>query len=150
MTATEYDIRPARRDDFAPATALLSESKLPLEGFADHFANALVATRGARVVGVVELEVYGPSALLRSLVVAPSERGARLGERLTEEALRLARERFAPDVYLLTETAERFFPRFGFAVEDRSAVPEAMKQSEEFRTACPESAVMMHARLDAW
>ncbi|HEX4440084.1 MAG TPA: arsenic resistance N-acetyltransferase ArsN2 [Thermoanaerobaculia bacterium] len=149
MNAPAYDVRPARRDDFASASTLLSESKLPLEGFADHFGNALVATRGARVVGVVELEVYGNAALLRSLVVAPSERGARLGERLTREALRLARDRAAADVYLLTETAERFFPRFGFAVEDRVDAPEALRQSEEFRTACPASAVMMHARLGA-
>jgi len=149
MIEPVYDIRLARRDDFASASTLLSESRLPLEGFAEHFGDALVATRGARVVGVVELEVYGPTALLRSLVVAPSERGARLGERLTEEALRLARERAAPDVYLLTETAERYFPRFGFAVEDRGRAPESLRQSEEFRTACPASAVMMHARLGA-
>jgi amino-acid N-acetyltransferase len=149
MTSTDYDVRPARRQDYLPAADLLTASKLPLQGFADHFGNALVATSAGRVVGVVELEIYGEAALLRSLVVAPSERGAHLGERLTEEALRLARERSAADVYLLTETAERFFPRFGFAVEERTAVPEALKQSEEFRTACPETAVMMHARLDA-
>lgn len=147
MSTLEYDVRPARRADFAPASALLSESRLPLEGFADHFAHALVAVRGERIVGVVELELYGETALLRSLVVAPSERGAGLGERLTAEALRLASARSAPDVYLLTETAERFFPRFGFAVEDRKKAPEALMRSEEFRTACPESAVMMHARL---
>jgi amino-acid N-acetyltransferase len=149
VSTTEYDVRPARRDDFEPASTLLSESRLPLDGFADHFGDALVATRGTRVVGVVELEVYGSAALLRSLVVAPSDRGARLGERLTREALRLARERAAPDVYLLTETAERFFPRFGFAVEDRRHAPPALMQSEEFRTACPASAVMMHARVGA-
>lgn len=147
MTTPAYDVRPARPEDLAPASALLSESNLPLEGFADHLGNALVATRDGRIVGVVELEVYGDTALLRSLVVARSERGARLGERLTSEALRLARERSAPDVYLLTETAERFFPRFGFAVEERRLAPEALKRSEEFKTACPESAVMMHARL---
>ena len=144
---TDYQVRSAQPEDLAPATALLSESKLPLDGFADHLANALVATRADRVVGVVELEVYERAALLRSLVVSPTERGARLGERLASDALRLARDRGATDVYLLTETAERFFPRFGFAVADRSAAPDALKQSEEFRTACPGSAVMMHARL---
>jgi amino-acid N-acetyltransferase len=144
---TSYDIRPARPEDLPSATALLSQSKLPLDGFADHLRDALVATREERIVGVVELEIYGSAALLRSLVVSPAERGASLGERLASEALLLARQRGATDVYLLTETAERFFPRFGFAVADRSAAPQALKQSEEFRTACPESAVMMHARL---
>ena len=142
-----YEIRPARVEDLAPASTLLSESKLPLDGFADHIDGALVATRDGRIVGVVELELYGTAALLRSLVVAPAERGSRLGERLTAGALRLAGDRGAGDVYLLTETAERFFPRFGFAVEPRSSVPDALRQSEEFRTACCETAVMMHARL---
>ena len=49
---------------------------------------------------------------------------------------------------LLTETAARFFPRFGFAVEDRSSAPPAVRESVEFRAACPASAVMMHARVD--
>jgi amino-acid N-acetyltransferase len=142
-----YDIRPARSDDLAPASALLTESRLPLDGFAEHLGDALVATREGRVVGVVELEVYGRAALLRSLVVAPSERGARLGERLAAGALRLAEDRGAGDVYLLTETAEGFFPRFGFVAEPRSTVPEALRKSEEFRTACCQTAVMMHARL---
>jgi amino-acid N-acetyltransferase len=145
----DYQLRPAQPEDLAPANALLSESKLPLDGFADHLRNALVATRAGLVVGVVELEVYERVALLRSLVVSPAERGARLGERLASDALRLARERGATDVYLLTETAERFFPRFGFSVADRSSAPQALMQSEEFRTACPQSAIMMHVRVEA-
>ena len=142
-----YEIRPARTDDLEPATALLSESKLPLAGFAEHLADTLVATREGRVVGVVELELYGRAALLRSLVVAPSERGARLGERLAAGAMRLAEDRGIGDVYLLTETAERFFPRFGFTRQERATAPEEVRHSVEFRLACPESAVMMHARL---
>ncbi|HEY4230626.1 MAG TPA: arsenic resistance N-acetyltransferase ArsN2 [Thermoanaerobaculia bacterium] len=141
------EVRRAESEDLEPASELLESSGLPLDGFADHLKDAVVATRGGRIVGVVELEVYGKTALLRSLVVAPSERGMRLGERLTADALSLARDRGARDVYLLTETAERFFPRFGFTAEDRERAPEAVRQSQEFRTACPASAVMMHARL---
>jgi amino-acid N-acetyltransferase len=142
-----YDVRPATARDLQPAAALLTEAGLPLDGFAEHLSNALVATRGSDVVGVVELELYGEAALLRSLVVAPAERGTRLGERLTTDALALARKSGARDVYLLTQTAERFFPRFGFTAEDRAGAPQALRHSEEFRTACPESAVMMRARL---
>ena len=142
-----YDVRPATARDLQPASALLAEAGLPLDGFAEHLSNALVATRGSNVVGVVELELYGEAALLRSLVVAPAERGTRLGQRLTTDALALARENGAHDVYLLTQTAERFFPRFGFAAEDRARAPQALQLSEEFRTACPASAIMMHARI---
>jgi amino-acid N-acetyltransferase len=143
----DYATRPARSEDLEAASELLKAAGLPLDGFADHLTHPVIAMRSERMVGVVELEVYGSAALLRSLV-APSERGMGLGERLTTEALSLARGRGARDVYLLTETAERFFPRFGFAAQDRGLAPEALRESAEFRTACPASAVMMHARLE--
>ena len=144
---TACAIRGATAEDLPPASALLAAAGLPLDGFAEHLGHALVATRDDRVVGVVALEMYGPSALLRSLIVAPAERGTGLGRRLTGEALALARQRGTQDVYLLTQTAEKFFPRFGFAVEDRSSAPSELRRSEEFRTACPASAVMMHLRV---
>ena len=95
------------------------------------------------VVGCVALEVYPEAALLRSLIVSAGERGRGLGERLTAEALRMARERGAREVYLLTETAREFFPRFGFAVADRAVAPASLRGSAEFRSACPASAVLM-------
>ncbi len=140
-------IRQARATDLPAAVALLEEARLPLEGFAEHLEHALVAEEGTGIVGCVELEIYQDAALLRSLVVAPGQRGRRLGERLTQEALRLAGERGASDVYLLTETASGFFPRFGFAPADRALAPPALRESVEFRSACPASARMMHARL---
>ena len=50
-------------------------------------------------------------------------------------------------VYLLTETAGDFFPRFGFRPTTRAAVPSAVQQSVEFREACPASAVVMRTEL---
>jgi amino-acid N-acetyltransferase len=140
-------IRRAFPGDFASAAILVEQSGLPREGLREHFSRALVADSGGTVVGCVALEVYGRVALLRSLAVAPNRRGERLGERLAGEALRLARESGARDVYLLTQTASGFFPRFGFAVEERSRAPEALGQSVEFQSACPSSAVLMHVRV---
>ncbi len=147
MDMTAATIRPARTNDFEPARALLGAAGLPLEGFRDHFEDALVAERDAEVVGVVELEIYGTDALLRSLVVASDDRGRRTGERLASQAIALARQRGVRDVYLLTETASGFFPRFGFQVEDRSTAPPALRSSVEFLSACPQSATLMHARI---
>lgn len=140
-------IRPAGPRDFQQAAYLLADSGLPLDGLQERFSHALVASRDERIVGCVALEIYEDQALLRSLVVAPDERGGRVGERLTTEVLRLARTSGVRDVYLLTETAAEFFPRFGFAVEDRASAPPALRQSVEFRAACPASAVMMHAKV---
>lgn len=141
------EIRPARTSDLPAAVALVEQAGLPVEGFPEHLDHALVATDATGIVGCVELEIHEGSALLRSLVVAPGQRGRGLGERLTLEALHLASSLGAGDVYLLTETASEFFPRFGFAAADRASAPPALRDSVEFRSACPASAVMMHARV---
>ena len=140
-------IRDARPTDLSGAESLLAEASLPLDGFRDHLGDALVAVHDGRIVGCVALEVYGDVALLRSLVVAPGQRGQRLGERLAAGAVDRAKGRGVRDLYLLTQTAAKFFPRFGFSVEDRSSAPKVLGRSEEFQSACPSSAVMMHLRI---
>jgi N-acetylglutamate synthase-like GNAT family acetyltransferase len=50
------------------------------------------------------------------------------------------------DVYLLTTTAEQFFVRFGFTTVDRIEVPLSVRESVEFRSACPASATVMRCR----
>jgi amino-acid N-acetyltransferase len=142
-----FEIRPARPEDYGAVEALLKAAGLPLDGLSEHVSRALVARRGARIVGCVALEIHEGAALLRSLAVSEAERGQRLGERLAKDALGLARDAGAGDVYLLTETAVAFFPRFGFSVEDRSLAPAALQRSVEFLTACPASAVLMHAKV---
>ena len=66
---------------------------------------------------------------------------------MTEAALRLARANGVDTVYLLTTTAERFFPRLGFEPITRDQVPTTVQASVEFRSACPASAVVMRKRL---
>jgi amino-acid N-acetyltransferase len=96
------------------------------------------------VVGSAALELHRSGALLRSVVVAADRRGQ---GRLAGEALALARERGAERAYLLTETADCFFPRFGFRPIGRAEVPEDVRGSVEFVSACPESARAMAAEL---
>src|SRR4029453_11504356 len=140
-------IRRAVEGDLPRAERLLREAHLPLDGFREHIADAMVAERNSEIVGCVELELYGEAALLRSLVVSPSERGRALGQRLTSEALRLAKDRGLRDVYFLTQTADRVFPRLGFTTLDRSEAPAALLASVEFQSACPKTAIFMHRRL---
>jgi amino-acid N-acetyltransferase len=142
-------IGPARQDELGAALAFLAGAGLPTAGFAEHFATALVARDEGRLVGCVALELYGDEALLRSLVVDRAARGRGLGEQLSAAALELARQRGARRVWLLTTTAERFFPRFGFRRVERSAVPAALQASAELRGACPASAVAMALELAA-
>jgi amino-acid N-acetyltransferase len=136
-------VRAATGRDHADVLALLRAADLPVAGLTPALADFFVAEDQGRIVGAVGLEPYGPDALLRSAVVHPDSRGTGIGEALVERLLGHARERGTRAVYLLTTTADRYFPRFGFDRVTREDVPEAVKGSVEFREACPASAVVM-------
>ncbi len=140
-------IEPIDRSELSSVVALLGRAKLVGDGLDEHLDTVLVARRAGRIVGCVALEVYDDGALLRSLAVDESMRGGGLGLALTEAALRLARDRAAGTLYLLTETAAEFFPRFGFRRISRATVPPGVKHSVEFTTVCPETAVVMELDL---
>jgi len=144
---TTVTIAPARLADYEIVAALLEREHLPLDGLRQHFENAFVARAGNRIVGCSALEVYEGGALVRSLVVDAEYRGAGVGSRLTDAAIQLARRRLASTVYLLTTTAERFFPKFGFEIVDRADVPASVLASEEFVHACPSTAIVMRRFL---
>src|SRR3989449_10058885 len=59
---------------------LIDRSKLPSAGLEEHVGSTLVARDGDRIVGTAALELYGGSALLRSVAVAGELRGPGLGE----------------------------------------------------------------------
>lgn len=140
-------IERARREDIASVLSLLERHGLPVDG-ADAMGDALVVARvDGGIVGAAGLELYADGALLRSVVVDASAQGEGLGKRLTEAALALARAHHVPSVFLLTTTAHRFFPRFGFERITRDDVPESVRQSVEFQSACPASAVVMRKQL---
>lgn len=123
-------------------------SALPIEGVAEHFGRFFVIDLGGRIVGAAGLELYGHDALLRSVVVADDARGRGLGALLTRRALGEAAARGAHAVYLLTTTAEPFFPRFGFERIAPNDVPQALRSSREFQGACPVSAIVMRLAFD--
>ncbi len=140
MTVT---IRPAAPETWDALHTLLGDAGLPPDGLDAHLATTIAAWSGDTLVGAAGLEVYGREALLRSVAVALAHRGTGLGSRLTEEMLRRAEATGVTRVWLLTETAERFFPRFGFRLVERAQVPDAVKQSAEFQGACPDTAIVM-------
>jgi amino-acid N-acetyltransferase len=46
-------------------------------------------------------------------------------------------------LYLLTTSADRYFPSFGFRTIARDDVPADVRETAEFREACPASATVM-------
>src|SRR6185503_3405463 len=107
----------------------------------------LVAREDEEIVGTAALELYADGALLRSVAVEPMRQGKQLGHQLTDAALRLASTHGANTVFLLTTTAERFFPKFGFEQITRDQVPQSVRQSVEFQSACAASAIVMRKQL---
>lgn len=136
-------LRSAQQSDLPSVLSLLNRSNLPSAGVADALPHFVIAENEGRLVGVAGLEVYGDSALLRSVAVEESWRGSGVGRTLIERALSVTRERGIKDVFLLTTTAEQYFPRFGFTCVSRDSVSKAVQESAEFKGACPASAIVM-------
>ena len=144
-----YTVRPAGDDDLEAVEAMLGDEALPLEGVREQFRNFLVAdgTYSQRVpaspVGAIGMEHYGDAALLRSAVVDPAWRGRGMGRALVDAAIQAARANGVHELYLLTTTAETFFSAMGFRIVSRREVPETVRKSVEFVSACPDPATIM-------
>lgn len=96
------------------------------------------------LVATATAEVRGTEAYLRGVSTREDLRGRELGTLVVAAAVGDARRRGASRCFLITETAEPFFDRLGFARVGREAVPSwALELSPE----CPESAAAMVRRL---
>ena len=140
-------IQPAEASDVPAVRRLLEAQHLPLDGVDEHVATMVVAKHGNSVVGAAAVVLYEGGALLRSVVVDPVVQGQGLGRRLSEAALNIARDQGIRTAFLLTTTAEQFFPKLGFETIIRGDVPASVQASIEFQSACPASAVVMRKRL---
>jgi amino-acid N-acetyltransferase len=143
----EMKFRQATDRDLEAVESLLAASKLPLDGVKENFSSFVVAEEGGEIAGAIGLEKFGSVALLRSAVVTPAHRGSGVGRRLVEQVLERAATDGIQELFLLTTTAEKYFPRFGFTSTTRSEVPPSVKASVEFQGACPDTAVVMKRRV---
>lgn len=138
-----HRIGPATAADLPEILDLLRTNHLPTEGLEPFIDSVLVSRSRGCIIGCAALEVYGAAALLRSVAVDPGWQSRGLGADLTEKASWLARSRGARELFLLTTTAADYFERRGFVRCTRDDAPAEMKQSIEFTSLCPESAVVM-------
>lgn len=136
-------IRAARADDLPNVERLLEASSLPTDGVAAALSGFIVAESGEGIVGVVGLELCGEHALLRSTAVDSAYRDRGLGRALVERIIAQAESRNIRALYLLTTSAERYFPSFGFVTTRRDSVPAPVRATAEFEGACPASATVM-------
>lgn len=140
-------VRSATAADAAAVAGLLESAGLPRDGLDEWLPHFWLAEQDGRLAGVAGLELYREGALLRSVAVDPDMRGLGIGRRLSVRAIEAALAAGSPAVYLLTTSAEHYFPRLGFVPVTRAEVPESVQQSVEFQGACPASAVIMRRTL---
>jgi amino-acid N-acetyltransferase len=147
-TIATPEIRRASAGDLAAVEALLTASHLPTAGVAEALEGFLVAEHDGTLVGVVGVEdccrEYG---LLRSTAVAEEWRGHGVGRQLVARAIAEAESRGTKALYLLTMTAERYFPSFGFTPTSRDSVPPEVQATAEFTSLCPSTSTVMSLEL---
>ena len=135
-------MRPATEDDWPAIASILEENKLPLDGARENVSSYLAAIIDYEVVGCAGVEVYGNSALLRSVAVVRRMQRRGIGRVLVRGVIQEAAGRQITKFYLLTTTAD-YFARFGFQRTPIEQAPDALYASAEFQGACPTSAVFM-------
>jgi amino-acid N-acetyltransferase len=143
----EIEIEPATQNDLPAIESLLTACKLPLDGVKDLVDEFVVARSSGRVVGVAAVEPCGAYGLLRSAAVDQSMRGRGVGRALVQRLIADSEMKGYRALYLLTTTAENYFPAFGFIVTAREAVPVEIQATSQFKDICRSTATVMRRSL---
>lgn len=128
------------------AKALLIENKLPVADIDDDKLLYLLQD-GDITVGTAGLEIFNDCGLLRSFSVVKNARGKGYGSFISSEMEKYAADSGINCLYLLTTTAKDFFDKQGYCVIKRDEAPEGVKQSQEFTSLCPSTAVVMKKKI---
>ena len=140
-------LRTATRQDAAAIHRLLKLNALPTADLPTAQSEFIVAREGRTLIGAGALQSVTDAVLMRSVVVDAEHRSSGVGCLIVQELERRAREEGFTEIVLLTETARRFFEHQGYRVIEREQAPDGVKQSEEFRSLCPQSAACLSKKL---
>lgn len=142
------EVRPVSAEDRAAIRNLLRDSRLPVDDLDSADIALTTAVDAGQVMGVVGLEVFGDTGLLRSLAIQPAVRRNGLGIKLVGVIELQAKAQGLKHLVLLTETAATFFAKCGYRAIPREQFPPEVRQSAQFRSLCPDSAICMIKSLE--
>lgn len=128
-------------------TSLLQSQNLPFEDLPIVLEDFFAVLDAQRLTGLIGMERYGHYGLLRSMVVHPDYRNKHIAETLVAQLEQEAGATGITEMYLLTETADKYFSKKGYDIITRDEVPAVLKQSSEFSHVCPASAIVMKKKL---
>lgn len=141
-------IEPAQLADTEAVIALLEQGHLLTEDLPTGLPGFVIAKYEQTPVGVAGLELFGPVGLLRSVAVDRHHQGKQIAAHLIGRLLEAAQASSLQEVYLITNTADRYFERHGFQIVNRQEVPAAIQQTQQFSELCPSSAIVMKRSLN--
>ena len=134
---------PLGREGLAPLVELLDANGLPSDDCAAQWAGFHGIYDDQELIAAGGLERAGGAGLLRSLVVRDERRGEGLAAELTAYLVERARAAGCDSLWLLTESADAYFERYGFRRVARAAAPPEIARTRQFAALCPDSAVCM-------
>jgi len=140
-------IEPIKHTELEEVKTLLLENNLPIDDIEDAGIKLFVAKVKNNIIGVIGLEQYGSSALLRSLAIKERHKNKKYGRDLINYLLEYCINNKIQDLYLLTTTAEKYFKKLDFSRIKRENTPVAIKKTKEFSDICPTTAVIMKKSL---
>ena len=136
------------RPPHSGVVALLEAEGLPVADLTEsHLEHFFFTGSDGAPSAIVGLELFGPDALLRSLVVSSTARTQGVGSALVLHAEGYAASHQVRALYLLTNTAESYFEHRGYRRIDRAHAPPAIQSTREFASLCPASSAFMIKRL---
>jgi amino-acid N-acetyltransferase len=128
---------------------LLAQNDLPTSDLdADKYLYALLDEQ-QQLAGTGGLEFTGNAALLRSVSVKKELQGKGLGKQISSYLEKIASEKGIDEIYLLTTTAKDFFEKEAYQIINRDEVPQGIKETSEFSSVCPSSAIVMKKTITA-
>lgn len=139
----KLQLKSANKKGLSFIKTILQENYLVYEDIENNNIKLFLAYKNSECVGIIGLEKIANLGLLRSLVVLDKYRNKGYGREICNKLLAYAKDKKIDEIYLLTVSAKNFFKKLGFNVVKRENAPDEIKNTGEFSSLCPDTAVCM-------
>jgi amino-acid N-acetyltransferase len=140
-------IRMAQPTDAPAIGAVLERCGLPVDDLARLVGEFHVAIIESQLVGCACAELFGDTAIVRSVAVLREWRDQGVASHLVNAVMMRARANGSRRAVLLTSTCPSYFARYGFSLVHASKLPREVLESQEFQRLRDTSALCMSAEL---